>query len=151
MIQDRVCKVCGRSFRGGPRAFYCPECRYTRQRDREAGYRKNGSKRPLGSIDLCERCSKEYTVVSGLQRFCPECRPIHTTEYDRETSLEFYAEYKDRINQIRNPRRQQGMINCEWCGKEFISHNRSRACSPECRRELKNKWWRDMYHKRRSQ
>lgn len=149
MIQNRVCKDCGRSFQGGPRAYYCPSCRITRTEETNKQYKRTGPQRPLGSLDKCERCGKDYIVASGLQRFCPECRPIHSAEHDRQTGLEFYHENKDRINPPRNVKRQAGIVKCIWCGKEFMPHNRSKACSPECRRELKNKWWREYDKKRR--
>lgn len=33
-IYDRTCIRCSRSFQGGPRAWYCPDCRKERQRER---------------------------------------------------------------------------------------------------------------------
>lgn len=109
MLLDRVCRECKRSFEGGPRAFYCPECRLERQRksDRESKARsRKGQTRKLGSDDNCERCGKVYTINAALQRFCEECQPIHHKEYDRITSLEFYHENKDNINPVRNKRRK---------------------------------------------
>ena len=147
MLQKRICRQCGRSFQGGPRAYYCQECREERRRERSRKYKQNGSARPLGSIDQCELCGKEYIVNGSLQRFCPECQPIHATEYDRATSLEFYGEHKARINPPRNERRRQGLKICEWCGNEFETHTVSKTCSAECRRKLKNKKWMERYYK----
>ena len=149
MIQDRLCKTCGCSFQGGPRAYYCPECRYNRQRERQQGYKIYGSVRPLGSIDKCKRCGKDYIVNGGLQQFCSECKPVHTAEYDRTTSLEFYGQHKEKINPVRNVRRQQGIIKCVQCGKEFTAHTRKTTCSPECRRIWKNKLWAESYNRKK--
>ena len=149
MIQERLCKECGCSFQGGPRAYYCIICRAERQRIASAKNKalaRKGLVRKLGSADTCERCKKAYTVNSGLQRFCPVCRPEHTLEYDRGTSLPFYHDHKDDINPIRNERRRQGMRNCDWCGKEHpISVGAPTTCSDECKRLLKNKKWNEKY------
>lgn len=108
-LLDRVCRECDRHFQGGPRAYYCPSCRKERQRQQGAAYQRRkraGTIRPLGSVDTCERCGESYTVEGGLQRFCPDCQSIQAAEHDRETSLAFYYENKERINPVRNERRK---------------------------------------------
>lgn len=147
MIQDRLCKECSCSFQGGPRAYYCPVCRAERQRIQNAAGKareRKGLTRKIGSTDTCERCKKHYVVNSGLQRFCEVCRPEHTLEHDRQTSLPVYYIRKDDLNPIRNERRRQGMRNCDWCGKEHpISVGAPTTCSDECKRLLKNKKWNE--------
>lgn len=151
-LLDRTCRECDRSFQGGPRAFYCPSCRAERQREqsrRGKARQRQGLTRRLGSIDTCERCRKQYTVEGGLQRFCPECQPVHAQEYDRETSLEFYYQNKGRINPGRNERRRIGLRKCEWCGAEFDHGGTKRlTCSEEHQRLLKNKKYREIYYHR---
>lgn len=110
-MQDRVCRTCQKTFKGGPRAYYCPSCRAERERESMRRYKRNkraGNIRPLGSKDECERCGGEYTVQGGNQRFCSTCQPIHNVEHDRTTSLAFYHENKERINPPRNERRKRG-------------------------------------------
>ncbi len=153
-LLDRVCKQCKAQFSGGPRAYYCPSCRKERQRQQGAAYQRRKRAgtvhRPLGSIDQCERCGQEYTVKGGLQRFCQDCQPIHAKEYDRETSIEFYHVNKERINPVRNNRRRIGLRKCEWCGAEFDHRGTKRlTCSDECRRQLKNKKYRDRYNRKK--
>lgn len=143
MIQTRVCKECRLEFEGGPRAYYCPTCRAERTRERDRLHkqklRSGGADiRKLGSIDTCERCSKPYTVEGGLQRFCPECQPIHALAYDRETSLPFYHANKDRINPPRKIKRRKRGNTCSWCKNEFDPINGSTTCSTECKRQLIN-------------
>lgn len=154
MIQDRECRECKNKFKGGPRAFYCPVCRHERRKQAKAAYQKRkaaGDHRPIGSVDKCERCGKEYTVEGSLQRFCPECQPIHTLEYDRETTLPFYHENKGRINPVRNiKRRKRGNI-CAWCEKEFEPVNGSTTCSEECRRLDHNRYQRERGKRIRSE
>lgn len=151
MIQDRTCRECHQSFKGGPRAYYCPSCRIIRQREanRKSSARERvGLTRKLGSTDTCQRCRKPYKVSAPIQRFCPDCQPIHALEYDRETSLPFYHENKYRTNPVRNIRRQVGTRNCDWCGKEYLKTNASLSCeTAECKRQLNLKWQRERYKK----
>ena len=143
MLQDRICRQCGRSFTGGPRAWYCPDCRKVRAR-RQQRERKCIARRPLGSMDICQRCGKPYTVTSSNQKYCPACQPIHAREYDRKTSLEFYQQHADKINPKRYVRRKVKQKICIICGKPFDPHGvPCKTCSEECRairrREIQRK------------
>lgn len=146
MLQNRICKTCDRSFEGGPRAYYCPDCRAIRTKETNNAYQKRkrkGDIRPLGSKDKCVRCDKDYTVVGGLQRFCETCKPVHALEYDRQTSLPFYHEHKERINPVRKIKRRKRGNLCAWCNKEFDPVNGKTTCSETCRRQYVNKYYRD--------
>lgn len=117
-IYDRICRTCGVSFPGGPRAWYCPDCRLERRRISDRKRKKEGTIRPLGSKDICQNCGAEYTVESGLQKYCPTCQPIMHRKIDNEQGLNYYytkvdkterstkrrkhyAENKDEINRKR--------------------------------------------------
>lgn len=144
MLQNRICKQCGIEFTGGPRAYYCESCRETRRMASNKEYKvrkKKGLARQIGSIDICIRCGKEYSVNAGQQRFCQDCQKDHNLEHDRITGLKYYHLNKENINPVRNIRRQNGPIKCDWCGKEFITHTRTKTCSPECSRKIKNHRW----------
>lgn len=155
MIQTRTCRKtsCGRSFQGGPRAYYCPTCRAERQRIAGAASKaraRKGLTRKIGSIDTCERCGKDYNVNAPLQRFCQDCQPVHALEYDRETSLPFYHDNKEKINPVRNARRRVGYRDCNWCGQEFeVSGTRVLTCSDECEKQRNKKLARVKYHEER--
>lgn len=140
MTHDCICRACGKHFKGGPRAWYCPECREIRKAiaDQQCKERRRmGNTRSIGSTDICERCGKEYTVEGGLQRFCPECGKINDKETRRKESLEYYHANKEKINPIRNPKRQKGLAKCVICGKEFdANHTRRNTCCEECKKEL---------------
>jgi len=147
-IRECTCLTCGAIFNGGPRAYYCPTCRVERQKEAVKQYRqrkKLGNHRPLGSIDRCEKCGNEFTVSSGLQKFCPNCAPIHAIEYDRETSITFYHDNKDNINPKRNERRRIPARKCKWCGKEFIANSRRLYCCNRCKQNAENKKQREKY------
>lgn len=95
-IYDRVCRTCGVSFRGGPRAWYCPDCRRERKKETDRKVKHNGPTRPIGSTDLCENCGKEYTVDSGLQKYCPKCQPIMHRRIDNEQGTAYYHNIVDK-------------------------------------------------------
>lgn len=146
MIQDRVCKACGATFQGGPRAYYCPKCRVIRKQEAKARYLnrlKSGDVRRIGSIDKCDRCGSPYTVESGLQRFCPPCQPIHAAEHDRQTALEFYRQNQKKINPVRNIRRRKRDNRCVMCGKFFATSDGRNTCSPKCKRLRGNQLQRE--------
>lgn len=136
-IRPRTCRECGVTFDGGPRAWYCPSCRAVRQKEAAARYRKNGVDRPLGSIDHCTVCGKEYVVKSGRQRYCPECADDAVRQQDRMASRRWNAEnnfYKKRSQQPRS-----GQKVCVICGKPISPGTPRITCSDECDR-LRLKW-----------
>lgn len=151
MLLERVCQECGSSFKGGPRAYYCNSCREVRKKAAKADYiirKRAGEVRTLGSKDSCQRCGKEYIVEGGLQRYCPECQPIHSAEYDRTTSLSFYHEKKEELNPVRNSRRQIGEIICPVCQTTFNPGGTAKVtCSDTCERDYINKKWRERFYK----
>lgn len=105
IYDNRVCKSCGVTFAGGPRAWYCPACRTERKRARERIYQKQISKRKLGSIDYCQNCGAEYTVNGGLQKYCNDCKDIMRKKIDNEQSIKYYY---TRVNrEERNKKRRE--------------------------------------------
>lgn len=132
-LRPRSCRQCGITFDGGPRAWYCPDCRAERQRQRGAARRKTGPKRPLGSIDKCVVCGKEYIVTGGLQKYCKDCAPEAVRAIDREQSKQWNKEhgfYDARREQGRN-----GVKICVICGGVIQPGSPAVTCSPECNRK----------------
>ena len=117
-MYKRICRECGKEFEGGPRAWYCPECRNERRLERQRIYWRNGYTRKIGSTDCCEMCGKPYTVNSGLQRYCSECAKINQLETDRRLSLEYYGNNKETLNPKRNAKRR------EIWRKEYVKKKR---------------------------
>ena len=140
-MRDRQCRTCGVTFKGGPRAWYCPNCRLERQRaaSREGKRRERaGLTRKLGSTDKCRYCGKDYEVTGGLQTMCEDCKPERYAEIDRKQSLEYYDKNKEDINPARSERRRLPPKICEWCNAEFDPGNKSLTCSDSCRVSLRN-------------
>lgn len=94
VYRPRVCTVCGASFVGTPRALYCPACRAKIKSQRDREHRRTGPARPLGSVDHCLRCGKEYVVRGGLQKYCADCTWIAQREADRIKSKEWNRTHK---------------------------------------------------------
>ena len=146
-LRPRVCRQCGSTFDGGPRAWYCPTCRAERQRVRNAAQRKTGARRPLGSIDKCVVCGKEYVVEAGLQKYCKDCAPEAIRAIDRETARQHYKE--DKATRQRH--------NAEWYSahrEEILARKKYSALTEEQReqqREYQREYKRAMRARKRSE
>ena len=148
-LGDRVCKQCGITFLGGPRAWYCPVCRLERRREMDAIRYHAGSARHLGDTDKCVVCGAYYIVTGSNQRYCPDCAPAAVAKKDRQQSLEWYAENKVEYNPVRNQRRRKNEAVCTVCGKTFHQHGIPvKVCSDECRNIRKKQWQRKADAKR---
>ena len=104
-LYPHTCRECGNAFEGGPRAWYCPDCRKIRRResDRKSAERqKIGLSVKLGSKMTCEMCGKECIRNSANQRLCSDCSKINLLTVDRQQAIEYYHKNKDIINPKRN-------------------------------------------------
>lgn len=135
-LGQRVCKACGEVFVGGPRAWYCPKCRSERKRDQMAAYKRNGAARPLGSVDRCEACGREYIVTGGLQRYCQDCAKDELKKIDRQQSKEWNAAHDYYHTKTLERKKTVAEIPCKVCGKLFIPSNGAKTCSQECKQKL---------------
>ena len=90
----RTCRECGAIFDGGPRAWYCPDCREARKIMQKARYnerRKRGLSLSLGeSVGRCEVCGREFIYASARQRYCPDCAKEAIKTSDRRQGREYY-------------------------------------------------------------
>lgn len=103
-LYPRTCRECGKEFEGGPRAYYCPECKVERQRkyDREAKRKQNvGLTAKIGEIMTCEMCGEDTIRNSGNQKFCEKCGKINYENIQRARGLKYYNENKETINERR--------------------------------------------------
>lgn len=139
VIRPRICVSCGCTFDGGPRASYCPECRIERNKITKGEYQRRkaaGRTRPLGSVDICAVCGKEYVVNSGLQRYCPECAQEAvrqaTLPQKRQRAIEHREETTARKAELKT-----NSAVCAYCGKQYTPHGPSVTCGPKCAREYK--------------
>lgn len=148
IYDNRVCKQCGRTFSGGPRAWFCPDCRYERNKEKNRIHHQNGPMRKIGSIDYCVNCGKTYTVTSGLQKYCTNCAPLCVAEVDRRQGLDYYYQNKGDINPKRciKRRKSKNEIKCKICGKVFVGYKHQKFCSDECR-EINRKAYNREYEK----
>ncbi len=149
IYNNRVCRTCGTVFSGGPRAWYCPECRLERQRARGRYHSKYGYERHIGDIDICKNCGAEYVVNSGMQIYCENCRDEMRRQIDNQQGTEYYykldndallrrknrrrelyPQTKDKINAARRARHPE--TYCVKCGAVI---NRGNYC-PDCRQGM---------------
>ena len=68
VYRERICKICRTAFMGYPRSMFCFKRKEQRRKEQKRIYNQRKPNRPLGSIDICENCGKEYVVKSGLQK-----------------------------------------------------------------------------------
>ena len=156
VVRTRKCRLCGKEFNGGPRAWYCPECREQRRIERDREWKRNKragipANRPIGSIDVCKACGKEYVVTSGKQKYCHGCAHEAVKEVDKQQALEYYDSNKDEINLARYEKRRIKNRICVVCGKEFESDGTVRnTCSEECRKKKMQKYHKEYDAKRQN-
>lgn len=132
-VRPRVCRNCGITFDGGPRAMYCPDCRAARQRMQSAAHKRSGAARPIGSTDTCTMCGAEYTVESGRQMYCKDCAPEAVQESVSRAKAEMAAEQPEKIDAAREGRKSR-MIPCAACGQPFHPTTPTPYCSDLCTR-----------------
>ena len=107
---ERICRRCGKKFIGGPRAWYCLECKSGRCKEQKLRYTQNkraGKSIVIGkTIRKCERCGAEFIMMSARQRYCLKCRDEAVKSSDRQQGLEYYKQNRDLINLKRNKTRK---------------------------------------------
>ena len=139
--RPRTCRTCGAVFMGGPRAWFCPECRHERKLQQSRDHKKRGGPaRQLGSIDLCVRCGAEYVVCSGLQKYCPVCADIAVKEVTAPKKREYMAARAEEYNRTRKKKRKDRKV-CVVCGKPFSPGTATVTCSEECKKRHRSEQW----------
>lgn len=134
VVKIRVCQDCGTEFYGGPRAKRCPDCAHKARQETNRRHKKTGTKRPLGSTDKCVICGKEYTVISGRQKYCSDaCQHKGVLEWQREHKRGYNKASGQDIK--KQERRKQKQKICVYCLRTFKSSKSTNTCSDYCRRE----------------
>lgn len=136
VIRDRVCQQCGKAFPGGPRAWYCPDCREIRRKESAARRSKEGTIRSLGSIDHCEICGGEYIVNSSRQRYCKSCAAEAVRQKVNPHKAEYAKENMARLKEQQKELRKDRTV-CLICGKVFTASTATVTCSDACAAELR--------------
>lgn len=135
-LNDRTCRQCGIVFRGGPRAWYCPDCRLQRRRESDRRHKRTGTSRPLGSTDKCIRCGCDYVVNSARQVYCKSCCDAAVLENVRRQSRQYNADHKDALYAQKYASRRNRNV-CIICGSVYDATTPTVTCSPVCAAKLK--------------
>lgn len=133
-MSNKICKICGVEFSGGPRAKYCPDCRAERAKEASRENKRNGAARKLGSTDICEWCGMPYTVNSGKQKYCPNCKDEAVYETVKRRKIRREKIYRSKYPDGRKPRKV-----CLICGREFSPGTPAKTCSKKCGEELQRR------------
>lgn len=147
VIRQRTCRQCGAAFDGGPRASYCPDCRIERRRQRDVHQKQNGPSRKIGSTDICVVCGKEYTVTSGRQKYCPECKDNAVRIIVNDHKREYMSAHSD-VNVTQKKARKTDRRVCPICGNTFTADTATTTCSDVCADALKKQWQKNADTKR---
>ena len=135
VIAQRVCRSCGVTFDGGPRAWYCPDCREVRKKNqaKEAKERaKIGKTRKINSIDICKRCGCEYYVKSGMQIYCESCGELVVREKDAAAAKKHWKNHRNEMEALKKDYADNRKV-CVVCGNPLIAvRSNTVTCSPEC-------------------
>ena len=136
VVKKRICQDCGVEFYGGPRARRCPDCAYKAKQETIRRCRRRGTKRAIGSIDKCQWCGAEYTVVSGRQKYCSEkCQREACLAWQRERKRDYNKTSGQEVKKME--RRKQVRKVCVYCGRIFMSDKPTNLCSEYCKNEQK--------------
>lgn len=136
VYRERVCVDCGASFMGYPRSKRCPTCAAQAKRDQGGKRRKQGTIRPLGSVDICENCGAEYIVNSGRQRYCKQCAKTVVAQTIRRHKAAYNREHSAAQRIHKQEMRTENKV-CVICGKAFGKRGVSVTCSEKCANRLK--------------
>lgn len=148
VVQNRVCRECGAEFSGGPRAWYCTDCRAARRRRQSATARQSTPARRIGSEDLCEVCGKPYTVNSARQKYCPDCAQEAVRQNVRAHKRQYAADKAEQMAEYKAAMSSDHHV-CVICGKVFGSSVPTVTCSPECSAIRKRQHQRAAEEKRK--
>lgn len=139
MMWRTTCIGCGAEIFRPVKCVRCKACQDAIDRKRDAEIKANGPRRPLGSIDRCQRCGQEYTVEGGLQKYCKACSAVATRDSIREHKRAYAAARRadpDQAEAIRQAKRiLPSQRTCKRCGKAFEARTRADYCSDVCRKE----------------
>ena len=144
LYREKACIDCGLVVRMHIRSKRCRACQDAADNRNEQAYRKAraaGNIRPIGSVDLCQKCGMEYTVCSGAQRYCPDCAGDAVAENVRALARGRYAKAyaTPEAKEARQEKRRtdwQGVRYCLECGAAFTpAHPRQVCCSNGCREQ----------------
>lgn len=138
MMWHTTCVTCGAAIYRPIKCIRCESCQAEVNRQRNAICHSKGAKRPLGSIDICQRCGQEYIVEGGMQKYCKSCSHIATQKSIREHKRDYMADM--RADPVKGEAIKQGkrvvprIIPCSRCGKPFETKTRAAYCSDACRK-----------------
>lgn len=132
VVRERTCIDCGCKFKGGPRARRCPQCREIAKKE-NSKHRKGAPIRPLGSLDSCQLCGEQYTVVGGRQKYCPNCQHDAILAWQRPHKISYNK--RPDVIQTKKERRNERKKICVYCLRPFWDSTASNLCSDYCRKQ----------------
>lgn len=96
-------------------------------------HRKGAPIRPLGSLDSCQLCGEQYTVVGGRQKYCPNCQHDAILAWQRPHKISYNK--RPDVIQTKKERRNERKKICVYCLRPFWDSTASNLCSDYCRKQ----------------
>lgn len=130
------CADCGVDVELPPKSFRCRDCQKKVNKDNNKLFRQRGAKRPLGSTDICVICQKEYTVISGKQKYCSKaCQNKGVKSVVKEVKKEYNQRTEVKVK--KQERRKEQIHICIYCLQKFKTNKPINTCSDFCKAEQK--------------
>ena len=157
VVRDRICRQCGKVFPGGPRAWYCPECRALREKECNRRHRQRlraGKTDKIGeTIRKCKVCGEPFIIRSARQIYCEKCAPDAVKQVDRVQSRGWFQrsieKYGDEYRIKRNIAKRAAPKHCIICGNVIVNGTGGKnTCSPTCKTILAGYWQAKADYKR---
>lgn len=140
LYKERICIDCGRNFMGYPPSKRCPNCNQENRKEINRNRQKHGSKRPLGSIDKCAICGKEYIVKTPRQKYCSEiCAKQGFKKYEKTQKVKKAYKRRDKNKERSKELRENTYNICKYCGATFKPNLKNILyCSDYCHKKADN-------------
>lgn len=143
VVKERICRQCGISFMGGPRAWYCPECREKRKEEAQHRYKSNkraGKTIVIGeTVRKCAVCGEQFIMMSAQQKYCKQCADDAIKAVDNAQGRKYMSAERaiPERNEILKERKRLGPKKCIVCGKTYTDITGGKqVCSKRCQKIL---------------
>lgn len=129
-IFDRQCRECGNTFKGGPRAWYCQNCRAERIKEQNRKHKqlaRLGHTKHIGDILQCVDCGKDYEYNFGVGDRCPECAKLHLKMIDNQQSQDWKRNNKDKYLKAKRDfdKRRRAERESKPTGQKYICYDKA--------------------------
>lgn len=112
---------------GGLWSRRCPDYAYKARQETNGQHKKTSTRRPLGSVDKCVFCGRDYIVASGRKKYCfYTCKRKGVLAWQRQHKRGYS---KASVQDIKKQeRRKRAKKICVYCLRPFASDTPTNTC-----------------------